>query len=119
MAGYPGLDRRRGLHEPMDSCSDPVPIPACVIDRQAEEIARLVRCRGPVDADSGVGVPEHVNPIEWDDVIPRGRYILDRKLIRRSPALRHIPAAIRVVPGFPLLPDPAARVVIPTTMASP
>ncbi len=29
-----------------------------------------------------VGMLEHVSPIEWDNVILYGQYILDRKLIR-------------------------------------
>jgi len=30
------------------------------------------------------GQRQHVSPIEWDNVVLYGQYVLDRKLIRRS-----------------------------------
>jgi hypothetical protein len=37
---------------------------------------------GPEDAALDVGMLEHISPIEWDNVILYGQYILDRSLIR-------------------------------------
>jgi TnpA family transposase len=80
--GRRGRINARELHEQMNSCSCLMLILACVIYWQAKEITRLVRCRGPEDAALDVGMLEHVSPIEWDNVILYGQYILDRKLIR-------------------------------------
>ena len=75
--GRRGRINARELHEQMNSCSCLTLILACVIYWQAKEISRLVRCRGPEDAAIDVGMLEHVSPIEWDNVILYGQYILD------------------------------------------
>lgn len=80
--GRRGRINARELHEQMNSCSSLMLILACVIYWQAKEISRLVRCRGPEDATIDIGLLEHVSPIEWDNVILYGQYILDRALIR-------------------------------------
>ncbi|HMB05887.1 MAG TPA: Tn3 family transposase [Isosphaeraceae bacterium] len=80
--GRRGRINARELHEQMNSCSCLMLILACVIYWQAKEISRIVRCRGPEDAAIDVGMLEHVSPIEWDNVILYGQYILDRHLIR-------------------------------------
>jgi hypothetical protein len=80
--GRRGRINARELHEQMNSCSCLMLILACVIYWQAREISRLVRSRGHEDAAIDVGMLEHVSPIEWDNVILYGQYILNRKLIR-------------------------------------
>ena len=80
--GRRGRINARELHEQMNSCSCLMLILACVIYWQAKEISRIVRGRGPEDEPVDIGLLEHVSPIEWDNVILYGQYILDRGLIR-------------------------------------
>jgi hypothetical protein len=58
---------------------------ACVIYWQAKEISRVVRWYQPKEGEEKIDVTllEHVSPIEWDNVILYGHYILDRAQIRR------------------------------------
>jgi hypothetical protein len=37
---------------------------------------------------------EHVSPIEWDNVILYGQYILDRKLVRRPRSARIVALSV-------------------------
>jgi hypothetical protein len=76
--GRRGRINARELHEQMNSCSCLTLILACVIYWQAKEISRVVRCREPEDGDIDVVMLEHVSPIEWDNVILYGQYVLDR-----------------------------------------
>ncbi len=84
--GRRGRINARELHEQMNSCSCLMLVLACVIYWQAREISRLARCRGPEDAAIDVGMLEHVSPIEWDNVILYGQYVLDRARCPRSDA---------------------------------
>jgi hypothetical protein len=54
----------------------------CVIYWQAKEIFRVGRCREPEDGDIDIVMLEHVSPIEWDNVILYGQYVLDRDQVR-------------------------------------
>jgi hypothetical protein len=54
----------------------------CVIYWQPKEISRIVRDRELEDEPVDIGMLEHVSPIESDNVILYGQYILDRGLIR-------------------------------------
>jgi len=58
---------------------------ACVIYWQAKEISRVVRWCQPKGDEAKIDVTmlEHVSPIEWDNVILYGQYILDRSQVRR------------------------------------
>jgi TnpA family transposase len=80
--GRRGRINARELHEQMNSCSSLTLILACVIYWQAKEISRVVRCCNPESAQIEVSLLEHVSPIEWDNVILYGQYVLDRGLIR-------------------------------------
>jgi TnpA family transposase len=80
--GRRGRINARELHEQMNSCSCLTLILACVIYWQAKEISRVVRCRAPEDGDIDVVMLEHVSPIEWDNVILYGQYVLDRDQVR-------------------------------------
>ncbi len=64
----------------MNTCSSLTLILACIIYWQAKEISRAVRGCGPDDID--VSMLEHISPIEWDNVILYGQYVLDRTRIR-------------------------------------
>ena len=49
---------------------------------QAKEISRVVRSCKPEDDTIDVALLEHVSPIEWDNVILYGQYLLDRAQVR-------------------------------------
>ena len=81
--GRRGRINARELHEQMNSCSCLTLILACVIYWQAKEISRVVRwCQPEVDKDKiDIAMLEHVSPIEWDNVILYGQYVLDRSQV--------------------------------------
>jgi len=80
--GRRGKINARELHEQMNSCSNLTLILACVIYWQAKEIARVVRCCNPENDQIDVSMLTHVSPIEWDNVILYGQYVLDPGRIR-------------------------------------
>jgi TnpA family transposase len=82
--GRRGRINARELHEQMNSCSCLTLILACVIYWQAKEISRVVRWCQPKEADAKLDVTllKHVSPIEWDNVILYGQYVLDRAQVR-------------------------------------
>jgi hypothetical protein len=55
-----------------------------VIYWQAKEISRVVRWCQPEDVEDRIDITllEHVSPIEWDNVILYGQYVLDRAQVR-------------------------------------
>ena len=72
----------RELHEQMNSCSCLTLILACIIYWQAREISRILRTEDPATAGVDPKLLEHISPIEWDNVILSGQYVIDRRLIR-------------------------------------
>lgn len=82
--GRRGRINARELHEQMNSCSCLTLILACVIYWQAKEISRVVRWCQPKEGEVKIDVTllEHVSPIEWDNVILYGQYVLDRSQVR-------------------------------------
>jgi len=79
--GRRGRINARELHEQMNSCSCLTLILACIIYWQAKEISRVVRSRD-LEGDGVDGsLLEHISPIEWDNVILYGEYIVDRNLV--------------------------------------
>ena len=82
--GRRGRINARELHEQMNSCSCLTLILACVIYWQAKEISRIVRWCQPKADDEKIDITllEHVSPIEWDNVILYGQYVLDRAQVR-------------------------------------
>jgi TnpA family transposase len=80
--GRRGRINARELHEQMNSCSCLTLILACVIYWQAKEISRVVRWCQPEDDQIDVALLEHVSPIEWDNVILYGQYVLDHAQVR-------------------------------------
>ncbi len=73
----------RELWEQMNSCSCLTLILACIVYWQAKEISRAISEGDPAVDGIDLSLLEHVSPIEWDNVVVYGQYILDRKLIRR------------------------------------
>ena len=80
--GRRGRINARELWEQMKSRSCLTLIVACIIDWQAREISRVLRRRGPETADLKVAMLRHVSPIEWDNVVLYGQYVLNRRLVR-------------------------------------
>lgn len=62
----------------MNSCSNLTLILACIIYWQAKEIARVIRSCHPENDAIDVSLLKYVSPIEWDNVILYGQYVLDR-----------------------------------------
>ncbi len=82
--GRRGRINARELHEQMNSCSCLTLILACVIYWQAKEISRVVRWCQPKEDEEKIDVKllNHVSPIEWENVILYGQYVLDRAQVR-------------------------------------
>jgi hypothetical protein len=63
---------------------------ACIVYWQACEISWVLSECDPVADRIDLSVLEHVSPIEWDNVVLYGQYILDRKLVRRRRRAKRI-----------------------------
>ena len=81
--GRRGRINARELWEQMNTCSCLTLILACIVYWQAREISRVLSLCDPVGNGVDLSLLEHVSPIEWDNVVLYGQYILDRKLVRR------------------------------------
>ena len=81
--GRRGRINARELWEQMNTCSCLNLILACIVYWQAREISRVLSQCDPVANGIDTSLLEHVSPIEWDNVVLYGQYILDRKLVRR------------------------------------
>ena len=55
---------------------------ACIIYWQAKEINRVINECDPEAAGVDVSLLEHISPIEWDNIILYGEYVLNRDLIQ-------------------------------------
>jgi hypothetical protein len=85
--GRRGRINARELWEQMNTCS--CLILACIAYWQGREISRVLSQCDPVangTMESISPLLEHVSPIEWDNVVLYGQYILDRKLTRPAPS---------------------------------
>ena len=51
----------------------------CVIYWQAKEISRVLKMGIPEGEDINISLREHVSPIEWENVILYGQYVLNWK----------------------------------------
>jgi TnpA family transposase len=81
--GRRGRINARELWEQMNTCSCLNLILACIVYWQACEISRVLSECDPIANGIDLSLLEHVSPIEWDNVVRYGQYILDRKLVRR------------------------------------
>ncbi len=72
----------REPHEQMNSCSCLTLILACIIYWQTSEISRVLRCCDPEGKGIDASLLQHISPIEWNNVILYGQYIIDRNLVR-------------------------------------
>ena len=80
--GRRGRINARELHEQMNSCSCLTLILACIIYWQAKQITQTVRSGDAAAEGIDVTLLQHVSPIEWDNVILYGQYVLDRARVR-------------------------------------
>lgn len=80
--GRRGRINARELHEQMNACSFLTLILACIIYWQAKEINRVLNECDPQGSGINLSLLEHISPIEWDNVILYGEYVLNRDLIR-------------------------------------
>jgi len=81
--GRRGRINARELWEQMNTCSCLTLILACIVYWQAREISWAISQGDPTTDGIDLSLLEHVSPIEWDNVVLYGQYILDRKLVRR------------------------------------
>jgi TnpA family transposase len=81
--GRRGRINARELWEQMNTCSCLTLILACIVYWQAREISRVLSQGDPAANGIDLSLLEHVSPIEWNNVVLYGQYILDRKLVRR------------------------------------
>jgi len=58
------------------------PILACIVYWQAKEIGRVISECNPEIEGIDISLLEHVSPIEWDNVLLYGEYVLDPGLIK-------------------------------------
>ena len=63
---------------------------ACIVYWQGREISRVLREGDPIANGIDLSLLEHVSPIEWDNVVLYGQYILDRKLVRRRRGAKRV-----------------------------
>src|SRR5260370_41396233 len=75
--GRRGRINARELHEQMNSCSCLTLLLACVVYWQAKEISRVLKLGIPEGEDIDISLLEHVSPIEWENVILYGPYVLN------------------------------------------
>jgi hypothetical protein len=66
----------------MNACSCLTLILACIIYWQAKEIDRVLNECDPQGSGINLSLLKHISPIEWDNVILYGEYVLNRDLIR-------------------------------------
>ena len=82
--GNRGRINARDLWEQMNSCSCLTLIVACIIYWQAKDISRVIRTADPERHGIELSLLRHVSPIEWDNIVLYGEYVLNRRLVRRS-----------------------------------
>ena len=82
--GNRGRINARDLWEQMNSCSCLTLIVACIIYWQARDMSRVIRTADPERHGIELSLLRHVSPIEWDNIVLYGEYVLNRRLVRRT-----------------------------------
>jgi TnpA family transposase len=82
--GRRGRINARELHEQMNACSCLTLILACIVYWQAREIDRVLNECDPEGNGINVSLLEHISPIEWENIVLYGEYVLNRHLIRQN-----------------------------------
>lgn len=80
--GKRGRISKRDFLQLMKTCSCLTLILACIVYWQAREIERvIVECKKEADSID-TSLLEHVSPIEWENVVLYGEYLIDHNWIR-------------------------------------
>jgi len=80
--GRRGRINARELHEQLNSCSCLTRILPCIIYWPAKGISRVLKsCAPEADGIDRAYLP-HISPIEWENVILCGPYVITPKLVR-------------------------------------
>lgn len=74
----------RDLQGQMTSCSCLTLILDCIIYWQAKEIERVVTTCDPKENGVDLSMLEHISPIEWENVLLYGEYVINRRLIQAA-----------------------------------
>lgn len=82
--GKRGRITARDLQEQMNTCSCLTLILACIIYWQAREIERVIANEDAVADNVDVSMLEFVSPIEWENVLLYGEYVIDRDRIESA-----------------------------------
>ena len=80
--GRRGRINARELREQINSCSCLTLILACIIYWQTKQITRTRRSGAVAEEGIDATLLQHVSPIECDNVILYGQYVLDRAQVR-------------------------------------
>jgi len=80
--GKQGKISARDLQEQKNSCSCLTLILACIIYWQAREINRVVSECNWEENGIDISMIQHISPIEWDNVILYGQYVIDKSRIK-------------------------------------
>jgi TnpA family transposase len=80
--GKRGRISKRDFLELMKTCSCLTLILACIVYWQSKEIERVISECHPEADGIDVSLLEHVSPIEWENVVLYGEYVIDKRWIR-------------------------------------
>ncbi len=80
--GKRGRISKRDFLQLMKTCSCLTLILACIVYWQAREIERVIAECNPEADGIDTSLLEHVSPIEWDNVVLYGEYLIDHNWIR-------------------------------------
>ena len=80
--GKQGKVSARDLHAQLNSSNCLTIIMACIVYWQVKEIGRVIQECDPQAANIDLSLLEHISPIEWENVILYGEYVLNRSLVR-------------------------------------
>jgi TnpA family transposase len=80
--GKQGKITGRDLHAQLNTTNCLTIIMACIIYWQAKEISRVIQEGDPQAVGVNLNLLEHISPIEWENVILYGEYVLNRSLVQ-------------------------------------
>lgn len=80
--GKRGKITARDLQAQKNSCNCLTLIMACIIYWQCKEIMRVIHEGNPEKENINLSLIEHISPIEWDNVILYGEYVINMNLIQ-------------------------------------
>lgn len=72
----------RDLAEQKNTCSSLTLIMACIIYWQSKEITRIIKECNPESEGINLDMLEHISPIEWENIILYGEYIINRNSVK-------------------------------------